>query len=119
MFDSCRDYHFHGEFDQKSNSLSFFAAIRSPCCTNPKRNMSRYTIQRECWNEKTYNGYEDSPYWRITFDGGLRKVGLKDDGRFWPIDDTPVQDRWYLEDRLQTIIDECKLNIKLKTTEEE
>jgi hypothetical protein len=48
-------------------------------------------------------------------------VSVEDDGdvEVEVIDDTPVQDRWYLEDRLQTIIDECKLNIKLKTTEEE
>ena len=28
-----------------------------------------YQIKRECWNDKTYNGYEDAPYWRIDFKG--------------------------------------------------
>ena len=81
--------------------------------------MSRYTIQRECWNEKTYNGYEDSPYWRITLDGGHHVIGLNDDGKFWSINGRAIFDPRYLEDRLAAIISECKLNIKLIITEEE
>lgn len=80
--------------------------------------MSKYTIQRECWNEKTYNGYEDSPYWIITLDGGYHVIGLNDDGEFWSINNRDILDPRYLEDRLATIISECKLNIKLIITEE-
>lgn len=72
----------------------------------------RYQIKRECWNEKTYNGYEDSPYWRIDFNG--LSFGLKDDGQVWSIDNKVIS-AWMLEE-IETIIKECKLQINLKWT---
>ena len=72
--------------------------------------MSRYLIERECWNEKTYNGYEDSPYWKITLSGG-NIYGLKDDGKLWSISNLLITE--YTEEEVQTIINECKLNITL------
>ena len=29
----------------------------------------RYQIKRECWNKKTFNGYDDNPYWKIDIFG--------------------------------------------------
>ena len=69
-----------------------------------------YRIKRECWNEKTYNGYTDNPYWRIDLENGLN-FGLTDKGDIWcmnigyPIDD-------YIKGDIRRIIKECKLNIK-------
>jgi hypothetical protein len=48
-----------------------------------KLKIMSYQIKRECWNEKTYNGYEDVPYWRIDFKG--LSFGLTDDGNLWSI----------------------------------
>lgn len=69
----------------------------------------QYSIKRECWNEKTYNGYTDSPYWRIDFRG--LSFGLKDDGQIWSIGNLKITNQ-NIED-IKTIISECKLPIKI------
>lgn len=66
-----------------------------------------YQIKRECWNEKTFNGYIDNPYWRIDYRG--LSYGLKDDGRIWSINNLIITDT-NIED-IKTIIKECNLNI--------
>ena len=73
----------------------------------------RYSITRECWNENTYNGYTDNPYWRVSFQETV--VGLHDDGEYWIIrgvdnDASHSSNEHYLSN----IIDECKLSIKLR-----
>ena len=73
----------------------------------------KYRIYRECWNERTYNGHIDSPYWRILFDS--YEIGLKDDGSFWSINRNDLKDIAYIKNMLKTIIEECKLNIQLST----
>ena len=78
---------------------------------NNKTKTMRYKIERECWSENTYNGYEDSPYWKITLSGG-NIYGLKDDGQLWSISNLLITDHTRTE--IQKVIDECKLNIKLK-----
>lgn len=70
-----------------------------------------YQIKRECWNEKTFNGYEDSPYWRIDFSG--LSFGLMDDGYLWPIGKFTIYDSDIMI--IHTIISECKLNIILQS----
>lgn len=67
----------------------------------------KYQIKRECWNEKTYNGYTDNPYWRIDFND--KSFGLTDNGEIWSIGNLQVikQDVGDIE----IIINECKLNI--------
>ncbi len=70
-----------------------------------------YSIKRECWNEKTYNGYEDAPYWYITF--SFYKIGLNDKGEFWCIGTFIDIKTQYVKDILNNIIDECKLKINL------
>lgn len=71
--------------------------------------MHNYKIMRECWNEKTYNGYTDSPYWRVTLPGG-ETVGLKDDGTWWKIN-TSMSDEM-ITAALSAIASQCNLNIK-------
>jgi hypothetical protein len=71
----------------------------------------RYKIERICWNEKTFNGYKDSPYWLITLPGN-NVYGLKDEGKLWSISNLVITDYTIVE--VQKIIDECKLNIVLK-----
>ena len=68
-----------------------------------------YQIKRECWNEKTYNGYTDNPYWRIDFRG--LSFGLKDNGELWSIGNLTITD-FNIED-IENIITECKLSIKI------
>jgi hypothetical protein len=71
-----------------------------------------YNIKRECWNEKTYNGYVDAPYWRITFSYYI--IGLKDNGEFWAINGKGIDvNTHYVKDMLNRIITECNLNITL------
>jgi len=70
----------------------------------------RYTIKRECWNEKTYNGYTDNPYWRINF--RECSFGLTDDGKVWSINTNHKVDEFDIED-IKLIIQECKLNIEI------
>lgn len=68
-----------------------------------------YTIKRECWNHKTYNGYVDNPYWMIGVRG--QTYGVNDNGKAWPIGDSlPVQ---YCMFEIKNILEECKLNIIL------
>ena len=67
----------------------------------------RYQLKRECWNEKTYNGYEDAPYWRIDIEGS--SFGLTDEGELWAIGNLPIND--FDIDDLNIIIKECKLPI--------
>jgi hypothetical protein len=69
----------------------------------------QYSIKRECWNEKTYNGYTDNPYWRIDFRG--LSFGLKDDGQIWSVGNLKITDQ-NIED-IKTIIRECKLPITI------
>ena len=68
-----------------------------------------YQIKRECWNEKTYNGYTDSPYWRIDLKG--LSFGLKDNGELWSIGGLKITD-FNVED-IKGIIKECNLKIEL------
>lgn len=72
-----------------------------------------YNIKRECWNEKTYNGYRDNPYWRIEFSWYV--IGLSDDGNFWGIGniEQSVVKNDYVRDMLNMIINDCKLQIVL------
>jgi hypothetical protein len=70
-----------------------------------------YTIERECWNEKTYNGYKDNPYWRVTFDN--RIIGLTDGGHIWAIDNKPFVDST-IREKLKVIVSECKININIE-----
>ena len=73
----------------------------------------RYRITRICWNDKTYNGYTDSPYWRIEFNG--YDIGLTDEGQFWDISNSHFNiDTPHIRETIETIIAECKLPIKLK-----
>lgn len=67
----------------------------------------QYQIKRECWNEKTFNGYVDNPYWRIDFKG--MGYVLLDDGRVWSTIGIKMTE-FYLDD-IRAIIKECKLNI--------
>jgi hypothetical protein len=73
-----------------------------------KRITMTYQIKRECWNEKTFNGYQDNPYWRIDF----QDMGyvLLDDGRVWCTNGIEISD--HVLDDIKTIIKECKLNIE-------
>lgn len=68
----------------------------------------RYKIHRQNWNENTYNGYTDNPYWYINIDE--RKYGLKDNGELWSIDNKDILHK----NMIKTIIKECNLSIKLK-----
>ena len=67
-----------------------------------------YNVKRECWNEKTFNGYEDNPYWRIDFRG--LSFGLKDNGMLWSIGNQGLSEIDILD--IQRIIKECKLEIR-------
>ncbi len=68
-----------------------------------------YQIKRECWNEKTYNGYEDAPYWRIDIEGF--SFGLTDEGELWSIGNYKIND-FNIAD-IKNVIKECKLPIKI------
>ena len=71
-----------------------------------------YLIKRECYNEKTYNGYKDNPYWKVVFD--YWEIGLRSDG-YWVMCNqiTPTKnDHKYIKERLKTIVTECGINIK-------
>lgn len=72
----------------------------------------RYKIYRECWNENTFNGYVDSPFWRIEFEG--YEIGLEDTGRYWSIINGRDISGDYILNKLKTICTECKLNIEPK-----
>lgn len=75
--------------------------------------MNSYQIKRECWNEHTFNGYKDSPYWRISFEGYV--IGVKDNGEHWDINNRNYfNDYNYIRGKLKRIIKECRLNIRLK-----
>jgi hypothetical protein len=69
----------------------------------------RYQIKRECWNEKTYNGYTDNPYWRIDFRG--LSFGLTDNGKLWSIGNLKITPTNI--DDIRNIISECKLSITI------
>ena len=75
----------------------------------------RYRIERVCWNENTFNGYEDRPYWRITLSGG-NKYGLTDEGKLWSISNLLITDHTKVE--IQKVIDECKLQITISKKKE-
>lgn len=69
-----------------------------------------YNVKRECWNEKTFNGFEDNPYWRIDFRG--LSFGLKDNGMLWSIGNKGISEIDFLD--IQRIIKECKLEISFE-----
>jgi hypothetical protein len=69
----------------------------------------KYSIKRECWNDKTFNGYTDNPYWLIDNHGC--KYGLTDEGKLWSISDLLITE--HTKEMIKTVIDECKLNIQL------
>ena len=71
----------------------------------------KYSIERVCWNEKTFNGYTDNPYWRICF--SFYVIGLSDDGKYWSMNDVKEVKTWDVKEMLNKIIDECKLKIVL------
>lgn len=75
--------------------------------------MKNYKIHRECWNERTYNGYDDSPYWRILWDG--YEIGLRDDGYFWDISNKRpnIRKDESIKLCLKEICKQCGLNIPL------
>lgn len=73
--------------------------------------MSRYKVIREAWNEKTFNGYSDNPYWRISFDENDFMVS--DNGEITNISNhsnthepTPSEII-----RIKEIVKECNINI--------
>jgi len=72
-----------------------------------------YNVKRECWNEKTFNGYEDNPYWRIDFRG--LSFGLKDNGMLWSIGNKVITNTDILD--IQRILRECKLEISFDKIE--
>lgn len=72
--------------------------------------MQNYKIEREHHSEKTYNGYTDSPYWRVTLEGG-QVIGLKDSGDWWKIEKTYSSDE-VIAAALSEIVGQCNLNIK-------
>ena len=82
-------------------------------CDEQNKTMD-YQIKRECWNEKTFNGYEDNPYWRIGF--SWYEIGLSDDGNNWLIGNKThdVKKNELVKEQLTKIVKECKLKIKLK-----
>jgi hypothetical protein len=69
----------------------------------------RYTIKRECWNEKTFNGYTDNPYWLISNNGC--EYGLTDAGKLWSTSNLLITE--YTKEMIKNIITECNLNIQL------
>ena len=71
-----------------------------------------YSIKRECWNEKTFNGYTDNPYWRIDAKGFGFGFGLTDDGLLWSVEDLDITPAH--EEMIKMVIYECKLKIELK-----
>jgi len=73
--------------------------------------IGRYEIKRENWNEKTSNGYVDNPYWLIKLYGN--SYGLTDEGKLWSIDNLLITK--YTIEKINVIIKECKLNIKIQT----
>jgi hypothetical protein len=74
-----------------------------------------YRIYRECWNQKTFNGYVDNPYWRIDMRG--LSFGLKDDGEIWSMNTKSITKIDILD--IQRIVDECKLSINLSNNRTE
>lgn len=73
---------------------------------------SRYTIERICWSDNTYNGHEDNPYWLIKLVGRPDIFGLSDGGELWLVSgQTKPND--FIKIEIEKIINECKLNIKL------
>ncbi len=72
--------------------------------------MLHYTLVRECWNEKTYNGFTDNPYWKIEFDG--YQIGLKDDGHYWSLINDVDVNQSHIKEKLISICVECKIGIK-------
>ena len=72
-----------------------------------------YNVKRECWNEKTFNGFEDNPYWRIDFRG--LSFGLKDNGMLWSIGNKVITNTDILD--IQRILRECKLEISFDKIE--
>jgi len=68
-----------------------------------------YQIKRECWNEKTYNGYTDSPYWRIETNG--LSFGLKDSGEYWMIGNNRFDNPAHTL-VIKEIVLQCNINIK-------
>lgn len=75
-----------------------------------------YNIERVCWNEKTYNGYTDNPYWLISLEGKTSQFGLSDNGQVWAIykvGNKPDVITNYVQEQIERVIKECGLNIKI------
>lgn len=68
-----------------------------------------YQIKRECWNEKTYNGYTDNPYWRIDTRG--MSFGLNGNGEYWVIGTQVDTHPWWFKEDLEKIVSECRIHI--------
>jgi len=79
----------------------------------------QYQIKRECWNEKTLNGYVDNPYWKIDLNN--LSFGLTDNGYLWAIGVTghiaENQCKVY-KMYIQKLIKECKLSIDINNPAE-
>lgn len=69
----------------------------------------RYSIERVCWCDKTYNGFTDNPYWLIRFEG--KEFTLSDDGILMNTNNYAVTDHDKVY--VNNIITECKLTITL------
>jgi hypothetical protein len=75
-----------------------------------------YNIERVCWNEKTFNGYTDSPYWLISLEGKTSQFGLADNGQVWVIykvGNEPDVITSPVQDAIERVIRECSLKIKI------
>lgn len=72
----------------------------------------KYSIGRECWSEKTFNGFSDNPFWKIKLVGNPTTYGLTDDGKIWAFEGGEISS--YIKENVKLIISECKLNIVVK-----
>jgi|TARA_R110000803_G_scaffold112660_4_gene181023 hypothetical protein len=75
-----------------------------------------YSIKRICWSDKTYNGYEDNPYWLIKLESERDSLGLNDSGELWRIyksELTPISITDFTRAYVENVIEECKLVINL------
>lgn len=72
-----------------------------------------YEIYRECWNQRTFNGHTDNPYWRISWAGF--QIGLKDSGAWWDINGNHEEmtdvDSKAISEAIRGIVSECNINI--------
>lgn len=69
-----------------------------------------YRLWREAWNDNTFNGFTDSPYWAIELQNG-HKIGVTDNGYYWYISNISMND-CEIQD-VKSILKQCGLNIEL------